>query len=161
MSQLSGDRLICISITALSELGDEKEKQLYFEAMGRHTNLTLVSDGMIVDSIRHVTDDMSRVRTMLPGLPFIMPPAQDKIAPDEANAERLLSRVQGATGRLDKWLADTVSGLSAASAKETAFRLTGQEKPPLEDIADMPGFCDRLSRFLKGLPERAAPVLLR
>ncbi|MDD4105293.1 MAG: NFACT RNA binding domain-containing protein [Eubacteriales bacterium] len=161
ISQLSGDRLLRITISALSELGDEREKHLYFEAMGRHTNLTLVSEGIIVDSIRHVTDDMSRVRTMLPGLPFYMPPAQDKIPPDEATSERLLPRLLSAAGRLDKWLADNVSGLSAASAKEISYRLAGQEKLPIAEIADVEGFCERLSVFLVSLPQRAAPVLLR
>ena len=75
VEQLFGDRLLRLTFSALDELGDARDLRLYFEAMGKHSNLTLVQDGRILDALRHVTPDMSRVRQMLPGLPFVMPPA--------------------------------------------------------------------------------------
>ena len=75
VEQMFGDRLIRIDILSNDEMGVTREKKLYFEAMGRHTNLSLVQDGIIIDCLRHVTDDMSRVRCMLPGMPFDLPPA--------------------------------------------------------------------------------------
>ncbi len=159
--QLNGDRLLRIDISALSDMGDPQEKSFYFEAMGRHTNLTLVQNGIIIDAIRHVTDDMSRVRIMLPGLPFDMPPAQDKLSPAEANAEQLLARLQQQSGRLDKQLADSISGLSSGSAREIAFRLTGQETPLIQDIGDLPALVQRLADFLQSLPALYAPCLIR
>lgn len=158
--QINGDRLIRIDMTALNEMGDEKEKCFYFEAMGRHTNLTLVQDGMIVDAIRHVTHDMSRVRQILPGLPFVMPPAQEKLAPQDADADTLSALFANETGRFDKLLADKISGLSAMSAREIVCRLTGQETPLMAEIA-APDLYERMAALLRGLPHLFSPRLLR
>ena len=83
LEQLGGDRVLVLTIENKDELGDTAPRELYLELMGRHSNLTLVKDGRIVDAIRHVSGDMSRVRQALPGLPFVPPPAQDKIDPAE------------------------------------------------------------------------------
>lgn len=158
--QLNGDRLIRIDMTALNEMGDEKEKCFYFEAMGRHTNLTLVQDGIIIDAIRHVTHDMSRVRQMLPGLPFVMPPAQQKLAPEEADEGKISALFANETGRFDKLLAEKISGLSAMSAREIACRLTGQETPLMGEIS-APDLYQRTAALLRGLPDLFSPRLLR
>lgn len=158
VSQLHGDRLLRIDISAYDDLGELREKQLYFEAMGRHSNLSLVQDGMIVDCLRHVTDDMSRVRRMLPGAPFEMPPAQDKVSPDQAEPGALCARLAAEGGRADRALAATVSGLAAASAREICLRLAGQEQPQLKDL-NLNAFCDALAGLLRGLPAMADPRL--
>jgi len=102
--QLFGDRLLTLRFSALDEMGDAEELRLYFEAMGKHSNLTLVLNGRILDAMRHVTLEMSRVRQMLPGLPFVMPPRQDKLAPEEADREAVMARLRGAGGTLDRFL---------------------------------------------------------
>ena len=158
--QLNGDRVLLLEIEAQDELGVMHPYQMYLEAMGRHSNLTLVRDGRIVDAIRHVTDDMSRVRQALPGLPFILPPAQDKIAPADAMPEALLARLSCCEGRLDKALSQTISGLSAIAARELSMRLTGSEQSELSDVR-LEDICPRLAAFLQKLPELAPPMLLR
>ena len=157
--QLNGDRVLLLEIEAQDELGVMHPYQLYLEAMGRHSNLTLVRDGRIIDAIRHVTDDMSRVRQALPGLDFIPPPAQDKLAPGEATAEALLSRFSGYEGRFDKALSMHVSGLSAIAARELALRVTGSEQGQADDT-HLPEICEKLAAFLHKLPEIAQPMLL-
>lgn len=160
VEQMFGDRLLRIDISASDEMGDEKIKSLYFEAMGRHTNLTLVSDGVIVDAVRHVSHDMSRVRVMLPGVPFQMPPRQDKLSGEHLTEENLYERMRGASGRLDKWLADNVSGFSMQTAREFAFRLTGREAPSLDETEDRRALAGRLSRLIEGLGSAPRPVLV-
>ena len=130
--QLQGDRLLDITVSALDEMGERREKHLYFEAMGRHTNFTLVDDGMIIDCARRITDDMSRVRRVMPGLPYEMPPRQDKADPTTATAAELALRLRAVGGRADKALAETVSGLSLTTAKEIALRLLGDERALLQ-----------------------------
>lgn len=156
--QIFGDRLIRIDIASNDEMGERRDKQLYFEAMGRHTNLSLVQDGIIIDCLRHVTDDMSRVRQMLPGLPYDMPPTQDKMAPQEAQAELLSRRLGEEGGRADRALANCVSGLGAVSAKEICLRLTGQEQPLLKDLR-IEAFSLKASEFLQNLAALAFPRL--
>ncbi len=153
IEQLSGDRVLRVALEGASELGDAEESFLYLETMGRYSNLTLVKDGRIIDAIRHVTDDMSRVRQALPGLPFIMPPAQDKLPPD-ASADEIYARLSGRSGTLDRALADILSGLSGASAAEIAYRLTGRAKTDIAEL-DVPALSQRLAELLRKLPELA------
>ena len=105
IEQVGGDRVLKITLENKDELGDSAPRELYLELMGRHSNLTLVKDGKIVDAIRHVSGDMSRVRQALPGLPFVPPPAQDKIDPAELTEEALLEKLTVLAGPLDKALA--------------------------------------------------------
>jgi len=132
--QLNGDRVLKITIENKDELGDTAPRELYLELMGRHSNLTLVKDGRIVDAIRHVSGDMSRVRQALPGLPFVPPPRQDKLDPETMTEEELLIRLQEAKGPLDKALSAAVSGLSAQAAREIAFRVSGLHRSSVEDL---------------------------
>lgn len=158
--QLFGDRLLALRFSALDELGDMKELQLYFEAMGKHSNLTLVMQDRILDAMRHVTLEMSRVRQMLPGLPFVMPPRQDKLTMDEASREAVLERLRGAEGPLDRFLFDHIAGLGAMSAAELAARLVGECGAPLSGL-DRDAVSQNLAALLKALPQMAEPTLLR
>ncbi|MGH2618419.1 MAG: NFACT family protein, partial [Thermomicrobiales bacterium] len=55
---------------------------LYVELMGRHSNLILVDDdGRIMESAKRVTPAMSRVRQVLPRLPYQPPPPPDRLDP--------------------------------------------------------------------------------
>ena len=158
--QLNGDRVLLMDIEAQDELGVMHPYQMYLEAMGRHSNLTLVRDGRIIDAIRHVTEDMSRVRQALPGLEFILPPAQDKIAPEDATAENLYAKLNGGAGRIDKLLSGCVSGLSAIAARELCLRMTGGETTEVDSV-HLPELCEKLAAYLRKLPEMAPPMLLR
>ena len=159
VEQLGGDRVLVLHMEAQDELGVMHPYEMYLEAMGRHSNLTLVRDGRIIDAIRHVTDDMSRVRQALPGLAFVPPPAQDKIAPENATKENLMEKLSAQAGRLDKALQQAVSGLSAVAAKELCYRMTGSEQTDLSDL-DLPMLCEKLSAFLQKLPTLTPPMLL-
>lgn len=150
IEQLGGDRVLKLTVENKDELGDNSTRELYLELMGRHSNLTLVKDGRIVDAIRHVSGDMSRVRQALPGLPFVPPPAQDKIDPAALTEAGLSARFAGLSGPLDKALAAAVRGLSPAAAREIAFRVAGLHRAEIsdmnkEDLArTVCGFFDRL-----------------
>ena len=157
LEQLGGDRVLVLTIENKDELGDTAPRELYLELMGRHSNLTLVKDGRIVDAIRHVSGDMSRVRQALPGLPFVPPPAQDKIDPAELTEETLTERLSQLSGPLDKALAACIRGLSPVAAREIAFRATGLHRTELSDlnIAELSGvICALFGR----MPQMARPT---
>ena len=157
LEQVSGDRVLKITIENKDELGDSAPRELYLELMGRHSNLTLVKDGRIIDAIRHVSGDMSRVRQALPGLPFVPPPVQDKIDPAELTEESLLPRLAAASGALDKALAAAIRGLSPAAAREIAFRATGMQRAELADLA-LPEVAGVICAFFRRLPEMGPPT---
>ena len=157
LEQVGGDRVLKLTIENKDELGDTAPRELYLELMGRHSNLTLVKDGRIVDAIRHVSGDMSRVRQALPGLPFVPPPAQDKIDPAELTEEALAERMTQLSGPLDKALAASIRGLSPTAAREIAFRATGLHRTELSDlnIAELSGvICALFGR----MPQMARPT---
>ncbi len=126
--QIGGDRILEIDIDAKDELGDRTTRTLVIELMGKHSNIMLLrSDGRIIDSARHVTDDISRVREVLPGLPYMRPPGQDRIPFDAVDESELSARLSAASGPLQKALAGCLTGLSAQSARELACRAAGDE----------------------------------
>lgn len=105
VGQVAGDRILTIAFDCLDELGDSVEKTLYLEVMGRHSNLTLVrEDGVIIDAIRHVNSEMSRVRTVQPGGMYQLPPQQDKLAPENLTPDALTARLTAQGGTLAKGL---------------------------------------------------------
>ena len=159
IQQMHGDRVIHVDIDTVNELGDHVLRRLVLEIMGRHSNLMLLDeDGRILEAARHVSADMSRVRQIQPGLPYLPPPAQDKIAPEDADAENLLAKLE-AQGDvpLQKAHAASVSGLSNPAAKELAYRVL----PAGCDRADnLPETAARLAELLHRLPQMADPHVL-
>lgn len=157
--QMHGDRVVHVDIDTVDELGDHVLRRLVLEIMGRHSNLMLLdADGKILEAARHVSMDMSRVRQVQPGLPYLPPPQQDKLSPEDAEEDKLLEKLlaQGDVP-LQKALAASVAGLSGVAARELAFRVlpAGQEKTD-----DMPETARRLSELLRRLPEMADPRVL-
>lgn len=159
IQQMHGDRVIHVDIDTVNELGDHVLRRLVLEIMGRHSNLMLLDeDGRILEAARHVSADMSRVRQIQPGLPYLPPPAQDKIAPEDADAENLLAKLE-AQGDvpLQKALAASVSGLSNPAAKELAYRVL----PAGCDRTDnLPETAARFAELLRRLPQMADPRVL-
>jgi len=159
MEQLFSDRLLMMRFSSLDEMGDPRETRLYFEAMGKHSNLSLVQEGVILDAMRHVTHEMSRVRQMLPGLPFVMPPRQDKLAGEEATAENFLARINRKEGPLHRFLFRNLAGLGADSALEVAQRAVGQPDMLLSAL-NREDISRRLAALLLELPRLSRPTLL-
>lgn len=157
--QVNGDRVLHIDIDTVNELGDHVTRRLILEIMGRHSNLMLVDgEGKILDAARHVSADMSRVRQVQPGLPYLPPPAQDKISPEDVTAETLLNKLRNAGDvPLHKALAASVSGLSNPAARELAFRVLSPGSDRAEDLEDA---AERLSDLLHRLPDLTDPRVL-
>ena len=94
---------------------------LIVEAMGRRSNLVLVdADRVILDAARRSPPSRNPRRPILPHLPYIPPPPQDRLLPEELSAESLSANVHGSS--LSKHLAERVAGLSPLAAREIAFR---------------------------------------
>jgi len=101
---------------------------LHIELMGRRSNIILVDDeGKILDSIKRVNPAMSRIRSILPHMPYALPPPGSRINPGTVTAiqiEQLIAKSE------PKQLVATalVSGIAAVSpqiAREIVFRAVG------------------------------------
>ncbi|MDR0929191.1 MAG: NFACT RNA binding domain-containing protein [Oscillospiraceae bacterium] len=160
VAQPGGDRLLELTFDCLDDLGESTQRVLSCEIMGRHSNIILRnSDGIILDSIRHVGADVSRVREVKPGLPYAPPPAQDKLSPADATAAQLAAALEAAPARLDKALSQVLAGVGMGTAQELCYRLTAQASPLLDAPARM-ALAAPLCDLLAALPNMSPPTLL-
>lgn len=55
-----------------------ERRKIIVEIMGKHSNIILCKeDGTVIDAIKHIDSTKSRVRQVLPGLPYIYPPKRE------------------------------------------------------------------------------------
>lgn len=157
--QINADRILEIEFEHLDELGDSAVKTLICEFMGRHSNLILTgADGRILECARRVTQNMSSVREVLPGLPYERPPEHGK-TPFDAPREEIERALEAASGPLHKAIAGAISGLSVQTARELAFRATGNEDAHAQET-DMPSAARAVARALEQVRTQPAPALL-
>lgn len=158
--QINCDRILEIEIEHYDELGDKVAKRIVCEFMGKHSNLIFVGgDGRIIDSARRVSEAMSSVREVLPGLRYERPPEHGKLNFSDVTADNLAAALTGQGGPLWKALARTVSGLSSQLARELAFRATGNEDAHLDECrADVAA--QSVAGALAGLKDEFSPRIL-
>ncbi|MBQ2714405.1 MAG: NFACT family protein [Clostridia bacterium] len=115
----NNDRIIRFTLTSKSEMMDDMTLRLYFELMGRYSNviLTLEND-KILDVLRRVPLDMSHTRRLLPSFTY-EPPKNDKISIFDKTA---LSHVLEYVDKTEEEILNKVSGISRESARELIFR---------------------------------------
>ncbi|MBM7647190.1 putative ribosome quality control (RQC) complex YloA/Tae2 family protein [Bacillus ectoiniformans] len=129
------DRLIIFEFKGKNEIGDIAYKQLFVEVMGRHSNIILVDKqkGTIIDSIKHVSAVVNSYRTVLPGYEYVLPPAQDKANPFDAERESLLHKIDFNSGKMEKQLVSQFAGFSPLIAKEIIHQCGLVTKETLPD----------------------------
>lgn len=87
------DRLLLLDIDTLAAGGRIMTKTLVLELMGKYSNIILVEDGIILDALRKIGTTSSRVRTVLPGDAYELPPMQDKLDLFASPLADILARV--------------------------------------------------------------------
>ena len=157
--RIAGDRILEIDISNLSELGDPVTRTMVVEIMGRHSNIILrAADGRIVDAVRHVGQDISRVRQVLPGLTYAYPPAQGKLNPETATAEEIALRLAQEGGKLEKAIGACVAGFSPQAAREAAARI-GMNGSSLVSEIDVQAAAGALYGYLREMPSLSPCVV--
>ena len=116
------DRLLLIDIDSLAAGGRIVTKTLVLELMGKYSNIILVQDGVIIDALRKIGANSSRVRTVLPGQTYELPPGQEKkdLFTDDIAAIMAIVKADPSL-RLDKALLAACMGFGPVSAKEVCF----------------------------------------
>ena len=77
ITQSGLDRVITMEISSIGSARQIISKQLIFELTGKNANIIFVSEGVILDSLKHIGKALSSYRQILPGLAYIAPPPQD------------------------------------------------------------------------------------
>ena len=133
IEQVDNDRIIKMNFKTRDELGDQQRLVLVIEIMARHSNVSLVNEKnhKIIDTIKHVGSDQNRVRLLLPGATFVMPPKQDKVNPYLPNQIYTdLVRKDLDENELGKQLQARYQGLGRQSAQELARELQASSDLP-------------------------------
>ena len=82
------ERVVEFELEHLNELGDPCKKYLIVELMGKYSNIIFCSpDGTILDSIKHISVQVSSVREVLPGRQYFLPQTVAKQDPLTASAD--------------------------------------------------------------------------
>jgi len=158
--RVAGDRIVEIDIQALSELGDQVVRTLIIEIMGRHSNIILRgADGRIIDAARHIGEDISRVRQVLPGLPYAYPPSQGKLNPETATLSEIETRLRETPGKLDKAIGSVIAGFSPQAAREACARM-GYDASLLVQEIDTHNAALALHEYLQAMPAMGPCVVI-
>jgi predicted ribosome quality control (RQC) complex YloA/Tae2 family protein len=124
VSQEKDERIIYIDIAFKNELGDEENKRLICEIMGKYSNIILTHEnGKIIECVKHISLDGSK-RAVFPGLIYSVP-KQDKLSP--LCEQGILQLGINKDNAFEK-LKENVMGLSGASFSEAIFLAEQDEK---------------------------------
>ena len=122
ISQPKLERIISLHIEHLNELGDLCEKKLITEIMGKHSNIIFCDDkDMILDSIKHVSAQMSSVREVLPGRTYFIPDTMEKSDPLSVNEKKFLDTLKEKPVPLGKAIYTSFTGISPVIAEDICF----------------------------------------
>lgn len=123
ITQPDFERIIEIKIEHLDELGDVCQKRLIVEIMGKHSNIIFVnSDDVILDSIKHISANISSVREVLPGRTYTFPPSKGKHPLANLTTEDFYQHIITKPLNLCKALYTSITGMSPLIANELCYR---------------------------------------
>ena len=120
--QLELDRVIFIDVDSIGAGGKIQTVTLAAELIGKYSNLILVCDSKIIDALKKIGTNSSRVRTVLPNQIYQLPPAQDKLDIFSASIDEIVSRVESSTARLDKAVMNACQGFGPQTVSEVVHR---------------------------------------
>lgn len=115
------ERIVALDFECTNEIGDIVTNTLIAEIMGRHSNIILVRDGRVIDSVKRITDDISSVRRVLPGIRYEAPPRQDRLCLLDCEPEQVLGAIADSPERLCKKLSAVLEGVSPILTREIAW----------------------------------------
>lgn len=117
------ERILIFELEHLNELGDICRKKLIVEIMGKHSNIIFCQeDDTIIDSIKHISANMSSVREVLPGRTWFIPHTQDKMDPLSMSREVFTETVFGKNLPVFKAIYTSLTGFSPLIAEELCVR---------------------------------------
>ena len=127
------ERIIVLHISTIDEMGDSTVKKLIVEIMGKRSNIILVNkDDIILDAIKHVDEEVNRVREIMPARPYQMPPPQDKITINQFHPEVFQMLESDLT--CEKTILEHLKGFSPILCKEVCFRAGIDPKKPFSSL---------------------------
>jgi len=142
VEQVGLDRILLLRFGSPPDLlsDGEGDRLLIAELMGKHSNLVLVhaETNRILESVKHIDENMSRYRQVLPGVAYVPPPATRRAnpftltradfeaivgaSPEKALPKRLVEGVDGLSPTIAQRIVALASDGDSTDALWEAFR---------------------------------------
>ena len=148
ITQIPMERCAEFTFDCIDEMGDEVQKKLVAELMGRTCNLYLLGpDGRIIDCLRRVGLDETSKRPALPGMYYQRPEPIEKQNPAVLEDYVNLLELPGADV-LAQRLMDSLGGLSPLVCREAALFAAGSVDARIEGL-DICRTAEKLGLFFR------------
>ena len=150
ISQLPMERCAIFTFDCIDEMGDQVQKKLIAELMGKTCNIYLLGpDGRIIDCLRRIGLDAGAKRTALPGMYYQDPEPVEKADPADWNYDDYMGllTLPGADLLSDR-LMDTLGGLSPLICREAALFAAGDVDARIAGL-DLSQAAEKLDLFFR------------
>ena len=122
------DRILKLVFSSVNELGDRVTRTLVIEIMAQYSNIILLDEnGVIIDSVKRIDNTKSSVREVLPGIPYELPPKQNKLSIIDDSPEDILTAITSKNTKLNNAILSSMEGMSPVLCREIAFRTAGMD----------------------------------
>ncbi|MCD8365443.1 MAG: NFACT family protein [Clostridiales bacterium] len=165
VSQPSMERVLVFQVEHLDDLGDLCTKKLIVELMGKHSNIIFTdADDRILDSIKHISAQVSSVREVLPGRAYFIPAQQGKKSPLDETENGFLDTVAEKPTTICKAIYTSYTGISPLIANELCYRAGIDGAAPCASVSEQEwvalacGFCSVMAQIRGG---KFQPHILR
>lgn len=129
---IENERIIRFDFDHADELGYVQRKHIYAEMMGKYSNIILTEENGRVISASSLSDITASVRRIMAGLPYELPPKQDKFSVFSTDDQAFLALCAEKSGMpACDFLLRSFLGFSPVVARELAFRALGESDAPV------------------------------
>ncbi|MGC8717886.1 MAG: Rqc2 family fibronectin-binding protein [bacterium] len=113
ISSIEGERILEIVFEKPTLWGEIERRSLMVEIMGKHSNIILCKDQVIIDAIKRIDASKSRARQVLPGLLYQYPPKKSSLLISE-----LHNYISSSEITLEEFLIKNITGIGQLSIME-------------------------------------------
>ncbi len=137
VSQPGLERIIELTLEHLDELGDICKKRLIIELMGKHSNIIFCrDDNTIIDSIKHISAQVSSVREVLPGRNWFIPQTTEKLNPLSVTEDEFIGTIRSMPAKTGKTLYQKLTGISPVMGEEICTLASIDSDLPANTLSD-------------------------
>lgn len=137
VTQPGMERILVFEVEHLDDLGDLCRKKLIVELMGKHSNIIFCDENdMILDSIKHISAQISSVREVLPGRTYFIPAQQEKKNPLSETKDGFSDTVSKKPMSIAKAIYTSYTGISPLAANEFCYRAEIDGDAPCASLSE-------------------------
>ena len=155
VQQMPFERVLEFSLEVCDEMGYKKGMKLIFELTGKTSNIILTdANYVILDSIKHLPQDINSKRIIMAGAKYEFFPPQDKIEPFDL--PRVREFLTSCNLPLRKTLPEVLLGVSQSTVNEILYKIDEDD----HSIVNHSLVVDRLSQYKANLKNKKPNVVL-